>query len=82
MIDTHNLLLEGDDPILEIENHYQLINHIHISEEKLNPIKDRLFHITFSNKIKSMGYDKTVTYELNKCDNLQDTLEVFTSLYQ
>jgi sugar phosphate isomerase/epimerase len=82
MIDTHNLLLEGDDPILEIENHYELISHIHISEEKLKPIKDHLFHITFSNKIKSMGYNKTLTYELNKCDNLQETLEVFTLLYQ
>jgi sugar phosphate isomerase/epimerase len=82
MIDTHNLLLEGDDPILEIEKYYSLINHIHISEEKLKPIENYTFHITFSNKIKSMGYDKTVTYELNKCDNLQDTLEVFTSLYQ
>ena len=82
MIDTHNLLLEGDDPITEIENHYSLINHIHISEEKLKPLKDHTFHIKFSNKIKSMGYDKTVTYELNKCDYLQDTLEVFTALYQ
>jgi sugar phosphate isomerase/epimerase len=82
MIDTHNLLLEGYDPVTEIETHYPLINHIHISEEKLKPLTDHSFHIKFSNKIKSMGYNKTVTYELNKCDNLQDTLKVFSTLYQ
>jgi sugar phosphate isomerase/epimerase len=82
MIDTHNILLEGDDPIIEIEKYFFLIYHIHISEEKLNPLINHSFHIKFSNKIKSMGYNKIVTYELNKCDNLHDTLEVFTSLYQ
>ncbi len=35
MIDTHNLKLEGYDPIIELKKFYDYISHIHISEIKL-----------------------------------------------
>jgi sugar phosphate isomerase/epimerase len=82
MIDTHNLILEGDDPINELEKYYHLISHIHISEENLMPISNQLYHTKFSNKIKTIGYNKIITYELKKCDNLRNTLEVFASIYK
>jgi D-psicose/D-tagatose/L-ribulose 3-epimerase len=81
MIDTHNLLLESEDPIEIIEKYYNHIYHIHISENKLLPLSDLEFHKKFSEKIKSLGYENIITYELLPCDNLEEKIKVFTKIY-
>ena len=81
MIDTHNLIMEGIDPCNEIIKYYDKINHIHISEPGLVPITDTKFHLQFSNIIKSLKYDKIITYELLKCENLESTIEEFKFIY-
>jgi sugar phosphate isomerase/epimerase len=44
MIDTHNIILENGDPIIEFETNFNYIYHIHISEPKLktNDVLDSL----------------------------------------
>lgn len=81
MIDTHNLKLEGYDPIVELKKYYDYINHIHISEIKLLPITNPEDHITFSNELKNIGYNKIITYEVLKCDNLENELDTFIKIY-
>jgi sugar phosphate isomerase/epimerase len=81
MIDTHNLELEGYNPITEFTKHYNYINHIHISEVKLTPITNDETHIKFSNELKKLGYDKIITYEILKCDNLDSELSKFVEIY-
>jgi len=82
MIDTHNIILEDSDPIKEFECNYEYINHIHISEKKLSPIIDSNFHLKFSNRIKELGYDKTITYEVMKCENVMDSVRDFYKIYK
>ena len=82
MIDTHNIILEDSDPIKEFENNYEYINHIHISEKNLSPIINSNFHLKFSNRIKELGYNKTVTYEVMKCKNIMDSVENFYKIYK
>ena len=81
MIDTHNLIMEGIDPCNEIIKYFDKINHIHISEPELKPITDTKFHLQFSNTIKSLNYNKIITYELLKCENLESTIEEFKFIY-
>lgn len=81
MIDTHNLKLEGYDPIIELKKFYDYISHIHISEIKLEPIINPETHINFSNELKQLGYNKIITYEVLKCDNLESELKKFVEIY-
>lgn len=81
MIDTHNVILEGLNPISEFNTYYEYINHIHISENNLSPIKNINFHLDFSNEIKKMNYNKIVTYEVISCDNILESIKLFSEIY-
>lgn len=80
MIDTHNLLNEGMDPIKEFERNIEFIEHIHISENGLEPINSIDFHHMFADALRSNWYEKGVTYEVKKTDDL--ALEQFVSIYK
>jgi sugar phosphate isomerase/epimerase len=80
MIDTHNLWLEGEDPVSVYMQYAPYIKHIHASEDKLLPIvTDR--HLTFANLLFTFGYSIIVTYELLSCPNLSSTVQTFSELY-
>lgn len=81
MIDTHNLKLEGYNPIIELEKYYNYISHIHISEINLSPITNPESHIIFSTELKKIGYNKIITYEVLKCDNIEYELDTFIKIY-
>ena len=81
MIDTHNLILEGEDPIEMIELYFDQIHHIHVSENKLLPISNSEFHKKFSEKLKLINYKGIITYELLACDNLENHIRNFTEIY-
>lgn len=81
MIDTHNSLLENSDPIFELTHFFDYIEHIHISELKLEPIKDLDFHKKFSETIKKYFYNKTITYELGNYPNFEDSIKIFSEIY-
>lgn len=81
MIDTHNLLLEGEDPIDMVESHFNSVSHIHVSENGLLPISNLEFHKKFSEKLKSVGYSGIITYELLQCDNLEEQIKQFKKIY-
>jgi|LakMenE18May11ns_1017448.scaffolds.fasta_scaffold9836841_2 sugar phosphate isomerase/epimerase len=82
MIDTHNIILENSDPIIDFEKYYTYINHIHISENKLEIIKNFNFHINFSNHIKKLKYGKIITYEVIKCENVLNSVNKFYEIYK
>lgn len=82
MIDTHNLILEGEDPIKSLDIYLNKINHIHVSEKSLQPIKNSTFHTNFSSKLKELNYDGIVTYEVIKCENIINSLEKFYQIYK
>jgi sugar phosphate isomerase/epimerase len=81
LIDTHNLLLENEDPIEMIEKYFNNISHIHVSENNLLPISNLEFHKKFSKKLKSVEYNGIITYELLPCDNLEYQIKKFKKIY-
>jgi sugar phosphate isomerase/epimerase len=81
MVDTHNVKLEGLDPLNDLRNHIKHINHVHISEPKLNKLSDLEFHGRFSKLIKELNYNGIVTYEVVKCDGLIESVKEFYELY-
>ena len=58
-----------------------LIVNEHISEIKLTPIINSETHINFSNELKNLGYDKIITYEVLKCDNIESEIKKFVEIY-
>ncbi len=82
MIDTHNIILEGQDPIEMFITYYDDINHIHISEKQLKPFTINDSHITFAKVIKDKKYDKTLTYEVLKHENFINSLSDFSLNYK
>lgn len=81
MIDTHNLILENNDPIIELLKYKDYIKHIHISEKNLDLFKTNEMHQRFSNQINKMAYKGMVTYEVKKQDNLLDSIVEFSKIY-
>lgn len=82
MIDTHNSILENRNPIIELVDFFDYIEHIHVSEIDLKPIVINDFHIQFSNKLKEMKYNKTITYEVIKTDDIFFSIDTFSKLYK
>lgn len=82
MIDTHNSILENRNPIIELVDFFDYIEHIHVSEIDLKPIVVNDFHIQFSNKLKEMKYNKTITYEVIKTDDIFFSIDTFSKLYK
>jgi sugar phosphate isomerase/epimerase len=81
MIDTHNLILEGYDPICVYLNNKENIDHIHISEKELTNIKDIEFHNKFSKILNENNYNNLIIYEILRNNNIIQNLEIFRNIY-
>lgn len=55
---------------------------IDISEKNLEPIKNLNFHKKFSNYLKKINYNKIITYEVMKCENIMDSVKKFYDIYK
>jgi sugar phosphate isomerase/epimerase len=82
MVDTHNILLEGQNPLVVFSKYFSYIKHIHISEVNLQPIANQEFHKNFANTLKSSTYAGGVTYELLPCKELAKELKTFIEIYK
>jgi D-psicose/D-tagatose/L-ribulose 3-epimerase len=81
MIDTHNLILENQNPSTMFLTYYEYIKHIHISEENLAPIISNEMHYSFSEVLNNLKYKDVITYEvLNHCD-LFSSIITFSNIY-
>jgi hypothetical protein len=47
----------------------------------LIPITNPEKHIKLSNELKKIGYDKIITYEVLKCDNIESEINKFVEIY-
>jgi sugar phosphate isomerase/epimerase len=81
MIDTHNLILEGYNPIFEYIKFEKFISHIHISESELKPLHNENFHKSFAKILKDMDYSKIITYELKPTEDFVNTVGEFYKIY-
>ena len=81
MIDTHNSFLENKDPSKELTQHFEFINHIHISEKNLTPLKNYNNHLRFSKNIKKTKYQNLITLEVLDLINPEQNIKIFHDLY-
>jgi sugar phosphate isomerase/epimerase len=82
MIDTHNIILEHSDPRIELINNKNYIEHVHISEEKMKNIELNETHLKFAEQLRTIGYDKTITYEVLNNDGVLESLNLFCNIYK
>ncbi len=81
MIDTHNLINEGEVPSKILEDFFPYIYHVHVSEDDLKSFIKAKEHLDFSEALKKLAYDKLVTYEVLPLKDLDSSLNDFTSVY-
>lgn len=81
MIDTHNIILENEDPTENYLKYKDLISHIHISEKGLDNFAPTEKHIILSNTLKQTNYNGLIVYETKPSINLTQDIEQFVKIY-
>lgn len=83
MIDSGNLYLEGLSPAAEFEKHKDYIYHVHISTPDLEPVSLYKEYANIISDIKTLGYNKNITYEFMKSYDLEKEINMFlTEVYK
>lgn len=70
-IDLGTIIYNEEDLQVIIDN-IDLVNHIHISEPNLLIIQKREIHNKLANILKQVNYERFISIEMGKCDNLDD----------
>lgn len=82
MIDTHNGFNEFENCSNTLEEFLPYIHHIHVSENDLKSFIPSKEHVMLADTIKKVGYNKLITYEVLPLEDLEGSLEQFTSIYK
>jgi sugar phosphate isomerase/epimerase len=81
MIDTHNIILEKQDPSDIFIKNQSYIDHIHVSEKDLGDFKESPEHDKLSKTLKDSKYDGLVIYESKPSLNLLKSITLFSKTY-
>ena len=81
MIDTHNSILENQNPNDEFIKYQQYIDHVHISEIGLQSFKESDTHHQLAETLRTQNYDGLVVYECNQSATLFDDIKLFANIY-
>jgi sugar phosphate isomerase/epimerase len=81
MIDTHNILLENEDPVIIFDQYKDYIKHIHISETKLGSFIKSDNHNKLSDILKEYNYDDLIIYETKPTLNINKDIKLFSKIY-
>lgn len=65
-------IIENKEDLEIIKQNIDLVNHIHISEPNLATINVREEHKSFAKILREANYDKYVSIEMKKTDNIDD----------
>lgn len=64
-------MIENEEPIDELTGKVKYINHVHISEPKLKPIKERPLHKDLKVLLETEKYQGYVSIEMGKTDDIK-----------
>ena len=64
-------MIQNEEDVNELEGKVGLINHVHISEPNLKPIKERKLHKDLKKVLENESYTGFVSIEMGKTDDLQ-----------
>lgn len=81
MIDTHNIILENQNPKDEFIKYKKYIDHIHVSEIGLESFKESETHYQLAETLHEHHYSGLVVYECNQSTNLFNDIKSFTNIY-
>ena len=59
-----------------LENNYDKVNHIHISEPNLETIQQREIHKKLAQKLKENNYQKYISIEMKNKNNIENVKEI------
>ncbi len=82
MIDTHNIINEGQSPSQIFEEFADLIHHVHVSENELSSFQESEEHRKLAKSLKEFNYRGIITYEVKPQSNLEESLKQFKSIYE
>lgn len=63
-------MIENNETVEILQDKEHLINHVHISEPGLSPIKERPLHKALAEKLHRIKYDRFISIEVSKQDNV------------
>ena len=63
-------MIENGEDISVLQNRVDMINHVHISEPGLNPIKERDIHRELIAFFRESGYEKYISLEMGRQDDI------------
>ena len=69
-------IIQNDEGISMLEDNFEKINHIHISEPNLMPIIKREGHKKLANMLKENGYNKFLSIEMKKLNNIEEVKKI------
>ena len=81
MIDTHNIILENEDPVIIFNQYKEYIKHIHVSENNLSSIIESNNHNSLSETLYNSKYDDLIIYETKPSTQLKEDIELFSKIY-
>jgi len=82
MLDTHNIINEGQSPSKIYKQFQNIISHVHISENNLLDFIESDEHKELANALKLSNYKGIVTYEVLPSHNLKNSLKKFKDTYK
>ena len=80
MLDTHNLELEGHEPLDEYLEYMDCIKHVHISAPNLAPISDFSRYKMLAEELRC-SYDGLVTYEFLSSNDFESHVSKFVDAF-
>jgi sugar phosphate isomerase/epimerase len=81
MIDTHNIILENQNPTNLLLNYTDYIDHVHISEIDLQPFILNKTHMELADTLSKINYNGLVVYEAKSYDTLFEDIKLFSNIY-
>jgi sugar phosphate isomerase/epimerase len=81
MIDTHNIILEGEDPTDVFLKYREYIKHVHVSEANLSGFISSNRHKELAKTLKENEYSGLIIYEAKPTLNLVDEIKNFSKTY-
>lgn len=70
-------MIQNRESVSELEGKVNLINHVHISEPNLKPIKERVLHRELKDILLNDGYEGFVSIEMGRVDDISMIEEKF-----
>lgn len=81
MFDLHNIELELFEPVSFLKEYIDLIEHVHISEQKLAPLQNYQKHKLISKTLKELNYNSGITYEVASSEMTLNSIPFFSEIY-